>query len=148
MPWEWWPIIITDSKSPRCRIKHDRHPLHKHTFLGLLAKIKCSFCSLKFNSFRSPIGGLAINPIFRGQWGALPGFTLGPHKHSARHSLLLALCMAPSHAVSKLNNIPIQCAPRVECTESKNDGRRQQSSIVWPNIRDGQQAVHQKQSNR
>jgi hypothetical protein len=44
--------------------------------------------------------------------------------------------MAPSHADSKLNHIPIQCAPCIKCTESKHNRRRQQSSIFWPKIRD------------
>jgi hypothetical protein len=53
-------------------------PPHNHTFLGLLAKIKCSICSVKCNNFTgSPLAAHVITLIFRGGVGC-PELALAP----------------------------------------------------------------------
>ena len=42
------PIIYWFAKGRRSELGH-HGTIHHHTFLGLLAKIKCSICSFQFN---------------------------------------------------------------------------------------------------
>ena len=40
---------VTGDERQSLKLKESRERVEKHTFLGLLAKIKCSICSYQFN---------------------------------------------------------------------------------------------------
>ena len=63
----------------------------QHTFLGLLAKIKCSICSYQFNIWYTGIPVTILNEFF---WGAVLKAVLA--RQGTRMASVLHLCTGRS----------------------------------------------------